>query len=224
MNIFIVIPVYNEEKHVKAVLKDVSKHGLPIVIVDDGSTDRTSDILLRFTNHGSQITKLTHKVNLGKGAAMKTGADYAIAHGADAVIFMDSDNQHKANDIPKFVKALNSRKYDVVFGSRVSGHGVPLVRFLGNKIASVLVALLFKILVSDVICGFRAMTKEAYGKIKWESSGYAAETEIVIKTGKYGLKYCEVPVETVYLDHVKGVTILDAIEIFFEVIRWRLVR
>lgn len=224
MNIFIVIPVYNEEKHVKAVLKDVSKHGLPIVIVDDGSTDRTSDILLRFTNHGSQITKLTHKVNLGKGAAMKTGADYAIAHCADAVIFMDSDNQHKANDIPKFVKALNSRKYDVVFGSRVSGHGVPLVRFLGNKIASVLVALLFKILVSDVICGFRAMTKEAYGKIKWESSGYAAETEIVIKTGKYGLKYCEVPVETVYLDHVKGVTILDAIEIFFEVIRWRLVR
>ena len=176
---------------------------------------------LKFCHH-SPFTILTHRVNLGKGAAMKTGAEAAFAFGADGVIFMDSDGQHKVSDLPKFVEAL--KKYDVVLGSRTLSHGVPLVRFLGNKFASMLIASLFGIYVSDLVCGYRAITKDAYEKVAWESSGYAVETEMVIKTAKYGLKYCEVPVETVYLDNVKGVTILDAFNILLDVFRWRLTK
>jgi len=231
--VVVFIPAFDEEETIGAVVKQVREElekdvyedfYSEVIVVDDGSTDGTADILSRINNQKLIITKLTHRVNLGKGAALKTGAEAAFSQGADAIIFMDSDGQHQAVDLPKFIKALESEKYDIVFGSRVSSHGIPLVRFLGNKFASVLVALLFKILVSDVICGFRAMTREAYDKIKWETSGYAAETEMVIKTGKRGLKYCEVPVETIYLDHVKGVTVLDAFEILFEVLRWKLTR
>jgi len=220
MKIYIVIPFYNEERQIGKVVKSLAKYNLPVVLVDDGSSDRSRFKIqeLRFKNE----TLLTHKVNLGKGAAMKTGADYAFAKGADAVVFMDGDNQHKANDLPKFINALKSGKYDMVFGSRNLGLGVPLVRFLGNKFASVVASALFGIYVSDSICGFRALTKKAYNKIKWDSNGYGVEIEMVARTGKTGLSHVEVPVESVYYDKVKGVTALDAFGILLEVVKLRL--
>jgi glycosyltransferase involved in cell wall biosynthesis len=191
-----------------------------MVVVDDGSTDG-SDIGLKELRL-KDVTVLTHRINLGKGAAMKTGADFAFEKGADAVIFMDSDGQHEALDLPNFFEALESGKYDVVLGSRNLNYGVPLVRFLGNKFASVLMGLLFRIYVSDVICGFRAVAKTGYNKVKWDSDGYGVETEMVARIGKNKLKYCEVPVQTIYHNSVKGVTLLDAFEVLGNVIKWKL--
>jgi glycosyltransferase involved in cell wall biosynthesis len=221
MNIFIVIPAFNEEKRIGDVIRELKKHKLSIIVVDDGSSDNTLSEC-QMLNVKCQI--LRHKVNLGKGAAMKTGAEAAFELGADAVVFMDSDGQHKAADLPKFIKALEKDRFEVVFGSRNLSLGVPFVRLLGNKFAARLISLLFGIYVSDLICGYRALTKKAYKRINWESAGYAVETEMVIKTGKYGLKYCEVPIETVYLDSVKGVTVIDALNILFDVFRWRVTR
>jgi glycosyltransferase involved in cell wall biosynthesis len=220
MKIFVVIPLFNEKKHISSVLKNISTYNLPMVVVDDGSTDGSEVGLneLRLKN----VTILTHKINLGKGAAMKTGADFAFGKKADAVIFMDSDGQHEASDLPKFVKALESGKYDVVLGSRNFNYGVPLVRFLGNKFASVLMGLLFRIYVSDVICGFRAVTKSGYGKVGWESDGYGVETEMVARLGKTRPGFCEVPVQTIYINNVKGVTLLDAFEVLGNVVKWKL--
>jgi len=222
MNISVVIPAFNEEERVGPVLKELGSTGLPVIVVDDGSTDRTNEVLSKLKVESEKLIVLRHRVNLGKGAAMKTGAEAAFGLGADAVIFMDSDGQHKPQDLPKFIEALNSQKYDVVFGSRNLSFGVPLVRYLGNKFASVLVALLFGKYVSDLLCGYRAVTKRAYKKIDWESTGYAVETEMAIKTAKYRLKHCEVQVQTVYLDNVKGVTVIDAFNILIDVVRWRI--
>jgi polyprenyl-phospho-N-acetylgalactosaminyl synthase len=222
MKIFIVISLFNEKKHIVNVLSEVVKNKLPIIVVDDGSTDNSQFSILNFTRKHKDITVLTHKINLGKGAAMKTGTDFAFGKGADAVIYMDSDGQHKASDISKFIEALESNKYDVVLGSRNYSYGVPLVRYLGNKFASVIMALLFNTYVSDVICGFRAVTKSGYIKCKWNSDGYGVETEMVARIGKNKLRFCEVPVETIYHDKVKGVTILDAFGIFGQVVKWRL--
>lgn len=222
MKIAIVIPVYNEEVHIAKVLEEISKRKLPIIVVDDGSEDKTTDILTRLRKQDKKITILNHRVNIGKGAAMKTGARAAFDTGAEAVIFMDADGQHLASDLSKFIKRLEKSKCEVIFGSRNLGFSVPLVRFLGNKLASVFVALFFGIYISDLICGYRAITKRAFRKLNWESTGYGVETEMVIKVGKYGLKHCEVPVETVYLDGVKGVTMLDAANILIDVFRWRL--
>ena len=115
-----------------------------------------------------------------------------------------------------------SKKYDVIFGSRNLNLGVPLVRYLGNKFASLLVAMFFRIYVSDTLCGYRAITRKAYGRIKWESSGYGVEMEMVIRAGKTGLDFCEVPVETIYHSGIKGVTPLDAFGILAQVVKWRL--
>ena len=220
MNIFVVVPLFNEEKYIVKVLKDLSRYNLPSIVIDDGSTDRS--IMKIKDSRIKNITVLQHKINLGKGAAMKTGADFAFSHEADAVIFVDSDGQHDMADLPKFIESLSSGDFEVVFGSRNYGYGVPLVRYLGNKFASVVMSWFFKIYISDVVCGFRGMTKDAYNKLRWDSSGYGVESEIVARLGKKRLKYCEVPVKTIYLNKVKGVTILDAIGIFGDILKWKL--
>lgn len=214
--IFIVISSFNEEKHIERVLKSAVSSNLDVVLVDDGSTDDTFEIASKTKG----VIVIRHKVNLGKGSAMKTGCEYAFSKGARSVIFMDADGQHSVSDISKFVKALDNG-YDVVFGSRDYGFSTPLVRYMGNKIASVLVSLLYGIYVNDLLCGFRAISKKAYEKIKWESQGYGVETEMAIKTAVAGLKYCQVSVAAIYLDKVKGVTILDALGIFMDVLRWK---
>lgn len=220
MKITIVIPVYNEENKVVGILKEISKTKYPIVIIDDGSTDNSFNRIKNLKL--KKLILLQHKINLGKGAALKTGSEYAFKKGADAIIFMDSDGQHKASDINKFVEKLDSRKFDIVFGSRNLNLGAPIDRYIGNKLASVLVGFMFGIYVSDLICGFRALTKKAYKKIKWDSTGYGVETEMVIRTRKAGLSHCEVPVETVYYDNYKGVSITDALGVLGNLFYWKL--
>lgn len=219
MKISIIIPFYNEEKHIVEVTQSISKYKYPIVLVDDGSSDK-SQLLIRNLK-SKNITLLRHKINLGKGAAMKTGVEFAFKNGSDAIIFMDGDNQHEADDLPKFIEVINSKKYDAVFGSRNYGYNVPIVRYLGNKVVSVVLALLFHIFVSDVLCGFKGLTKEAYEKIRWDSAGYGVETEMVARAGKVRLKIAEVPVRSIYHDKTKGVTMLDAFGIMGEIVKWR---
>ncbi len=219
MKISVVVPFYNENKHISQVIKGVSKYHLPMIVVDDGSTDdsgfKIKDLRIR------NLTLLTHKINLGKGAAMKTGAEYAFKNGADAVIFMDGDNQHNAKDLPKFVDALKTGKYEIVLGTRNFSYGVPLVRFLGNKFAALVLVIFFRIYVSDVLCGYKALTKKAYKNICWESTGYGVETEMIARMGKTKLPYREVSVESIYHDKTKGVTLLDAFGIMGEIVKWK---
>ncbi|MDI6785159.1 MAG: glycosyltransferase family 2 protein [bacterium] len=220
MKIFIVMPVFNEEKKVIDVLKELSKTKYPIIIIDDGSTDNSFNKIKNLKLKKTIL--LQHKINLGKGAALKTGCEYAFSHSADAVIMMDSDGQHKVSDLNNFVKKLETNKCDVIFGSRNLNLGAPIDRFLGNKIASVIVNIMFGIYVSDLICGFRAFTQKAYKKIKWKSLGYGVETEMVVRTKKARLIHCEVPVETVYYDNYKGVSILDAFQVLGSLFYWKL--
>jgi len=214
MKISIVIPAYNEEKRIGPVLSEIEKMGLEVFVVDDGSSDNTSKISEKYTKN-----VLRHKINLGKGAALKTGCEAAFDLGADAVVVMDSDGQHKASDLPKFIKAL--KECEVVFGERDLA-GTPTVRLLGNKLITFLVEVLFGIKVGDILCGFKAFTKQAYKKINWTSLGYSVETEIVAMTGKYGLKHCEVPATTVYYDKFKGLTVTAGLEILFDILQFKL--
>lgn len=220
MKIVLVIPLYNEKKHIISLLNKLARQKVSVVVVDDGSGDSSLNLVREFCKKHEGTTVLSHRINLGKGAAMKTGADFAFEKGADAVIFMDSDEQHNPDDLDKFAKMLVSGKFGVVFGSRDYGLGVPLVRFLGNKFASILINLIFGIYVSDSICGYRAMTKDAYKKIRWDSSGYGVETEILARVGKNKIPFCEVKVDTIYHDSVKGVTLLDAFSILPQVVKW----
>ena len=215
--IWIVIPAYNEGERVGKLLDKLANEKYRVVVVDDGSTDNTSHLVRKYN-----VEILRHKVNLGKGAAMKTGADYVFKYGAKALIFMDADGQHSVDDLVKFDKKLN-QGFSAVYGVRRFSKESPVIRDMGNKIVKYLIKILYGVEISDILCGYRALTERAYTKIKWKSSKYSVETEIIIRSAKANLRYCEVPVASLYYDNYKGMTYTNYFDLIFDILRWRLV-
>lgn len=218
MNVFVIIPGYNEEKHIASVIEKTKAYSRNIVVVDDGSKDRTHDEAEK-----AGVVVLRHAINLGKGAALKTGTRYAIMNGADAVIYLDSDGQHSPADIPRLVSELKG--VDVVFTKRNLRSGsMPLTKKFGNYVLNTLMKILFRIELADTQCGYKILTRQAYEKLHLISSDYNIESEIAAKTGKYRLKFKQVPIETVYNDKYKGTTVLDGIGIATRMLWWKISR
>ncbi len=215
--IWAVIPAYNEEKHISKVISKTRKYVDNLVVVDDGSKDRTYDLAI-----SSNSVVLRHIINLGKGAAIKTGCDYVIKHGAQKIVLIDSDAQHEPEEIPKFIKGLDEA--EIVFGYRRRSKTMPLVLKFGNWFINKATKLLYGIALKDTQCGYRAFTKGAYSKIKWASSGYSMESEMIANAGKNKLKYSEVPIKTIYCDKYKGTTVIDGMKIVFNMLWWRFTR
>jgi len=214
MRPFVIIPAYNEAKHLGDVITRTNKFCKDIIVVDDGSRDKT-----RAVAKAGNAVVLTHLVNLGKGAALKTGCDFAISHGADILIALDADGQHDPEEIPRFLAGLQEGS-SIVFGIRQFNQAMPLVLRFGNWAISLCANLLYHVRLSDTQCGYRAFTREAYGKIRWNSSDYSMESEIVAKTGRERLKYSQIPITTVYSDKYKGTTVLDGIRIMINMVFW----
>ncbi len=211
--IIVVIPAYNEEENITQVIGDVSKYVNDIVIVDDGSQDSTYQ-KAKFANE--QIIVARHKVNLGKGAALKTGCQAALKLGAQTIITMDADGQHSPRDLEKFIAKIRQKEFDIIFGSRRLDRRVPLVRSWGNSLLTKIVGYLSNIYLHDVLSGFRAFSAEAYKKIAWQSSDYSIEVEMIINAGKNKLKYAEIPIATIYKDNYKGLDVLTGIKILLK--------
>lgn len=216
-SLWVVMPCYNEEKHIEKSIDDVLKYSNNIVVVDDGSKDRTVELASKKTEH-----VLKHIVNLGKGAALKTGADYAISKGAKQLVFIDSDGQHEAKEIPNFENALSD--CDIVFGARKLNKNMPGIFRFGNFVLSSMIYLFFNVNLSDTQSGYRAMTAEAYKKIKWKSTDYSVESEMIANAGKNKLKYKEVCINTIYHDRYKGTTIVDGMKIMLKMIFYKISR
>lgn len=219
MHIWVVIAAFNEQARLPAVVIEVLKHLFvkSVVVVDDGSSKRVEEWKSR------RVKVLRHEINLGKGAAMKTGADFAFTQKADAVIFMDADGQHDPQELPNFEKHLKKGN-DVVLGSRRPALQTPLLRLLGNKLASIYINIFFGVYVSDIVSGYRAISRKAYTWLRWDSRRYGVETEMVARLGrcKDKLKFVELPIEAVYIDKYKGVTIIDALELLPQTLWWKL--
>jgi glycosyltransferase involved in cell wall biosynthesis len=213
----VIIPAHNEQRHISSVIKKIKKYASNIIVVDDGSTDNTPRIAEK-----ENVTVLRHVVNLGKGAALKTGAEYAIRKGAKRLIFIDSDGQHKPEDIPRFLDAL--KQADVVFGSRTFNKKMPAILKFGNRFINQVNNVLYGVNLRDTQSGYRAMTASAYRKIRWRSTSYSVESEMVANTGRQRLKYKEITIKTIYSDKYKGTTIIDGIKIVLNMLWWRISR
>lgn len=218
MSAWIVIPGYNEAKHIPKVIESLKKLGYKnILFVDDGSTDES---LHKAEQAGAIV--LSHVVNIGKGAAAKTGCDYAVEQGAKIIVLMDADGQHKSKDVPRFIEALKKSKSDIVFGYRIMNSGMPPVMKFGNKLIGIVTVLLDGINLHDTQSGFRCFTARTYKKIRWKSNDYSMESEMISNVAKKKLKFSEIPIQTIYTDKFKGTTIFDGIKIFINIIKFRI--
>jgi len=213
--IWIIIPARNEEKNISKVIKNIKKSYKNVVVVDDGSEDKTAKIAEK-----QKAIVLKHVINLGKGAALKTGCDYAIKNKAKSIVVIDADGQHNPKDIKRFLKKLKNN--DIIFGYRKLNKKMPSILRFGNSQINNITKILYNIKLHDTQCGFRAFTSIAYKKIRWNSRDYSMESEMIANAGKHNLKYNEIPIDTIYKDRYKGTTVLDGIKIVFDMFLWKI--
>src|ERR1700730_16567412 len=178
----IVIPARNEAPRLPDVLDalpvSLTTIGrINIVVVDDGSTDRTADLARQ---HGARVAQTA--VHLGKGPALRTGCEAALGLGADLIVTMDADGQHQAADLPRLLQPLLTDEADVVLTYREAASGsMPAVLKFGNFALSAMVKLFFGIAIRDSQCGLRAFTAAAYPRLRWEAHDYAVESEMLMR-------------------------------------------
>lgn len=186
----ILIPAYNAEKTILAVVRESLEHGLPVVLVDDGSTDTTSATLT-----GLPVTLLRHQQNRGKGAALKTGFAWAVESGFDAVVTIDADGQHDMSAIPRLVTFAQSGNWDILIASRHSQfEQMAGLRKFWNRIGVWCIWKRTGFEITDSQSGFRYYSRDVVKKLSLESNGYALEMEILLKAWKSGFTIGSLPV------------------------------
>ena len=197
--IYIIIPAFNEAGSIAKVIKDLFCFGYEnIVVVDDGSTDKTSEVVKKFN-----VFLIRHPVNMGPGAAIKTGIDFALLNDAEIMVTFDADGQHLAKDIYDLVKPIILNKVDVTLGNRFLNNSskVPIFKKIILKAGAVLMFLMYGILSSDSHNGLKAMSKSAALKIDIKSNGWEYCSEIIEEIMLKKVKYQEVPVTVKYTDY-----------------------
>ena len=195
------LPVFNEVKSVSQVLDEVTQYSDDILVVDDGSTDGTLDVLRK----RKDILLVEHEANKGYGGALITAFQYAIDNGYDVLVTIDCDGQHEPQRIRQFVAESSQSGVDIVSGSRYlksfNDDAIPpadrrqinvdITKMLNDKLG-------FKL--TDAFCGFKAYRVEALKKIQLNENGYAMPLELWVQAWCQGLTVVELPVPLIYLD------------------------
>jgi len=195
--IAVLIPAFNAEFSLAELVHRL-RHmigNIQIVVVDDGSTDRTSEVA---ASVGAVV--LRHQTNCGKGAALQTGFDFLNTQiEIEFILTMDADLQHQPEDVPKFLLAQQKTNADIVIGWRKRiGTRMPMHRILSNTITSAMVGMRSGVKIKDSQCGFRFIRRSVIERVRLGSTGYEAETEFLIKAARRGFKIEFVPVQTIY--------------------------
>ncbi|MFA6307574.1 MAG: glycosyltransferase family 2 protein [Patescibacteria group bacterium] len=203
MNIFVIIPAYNEEQRIGQVLADLSILPYKVVVVDDASNDKTVAIVSSYP----KVILLQHKINRDQGAALQTGNQYALSRGADIIVHFDADGQFLSQEIEDVIKPIIEDDCDIVFGSRFLNKKSDIPALKKNIIfplARLVNRLFLGIKTSDPQSGFRAMTRSTAQRIVIEQDGKAHCSEIMAKAYEYKLKIKEVPITVIYHEFGQG--------------------
>ena len=191
-----VIPAYNEETTIGAVIEATRKHVDVVLVVNDGSSDRTEEIA-----RGRGAVVVSHVINRGLGAAIGTGFAAALKLGADVAITLDADGQHDASELPKFLEAIEGGA-DVVIGSRMLTRvGMPWYRQVANVLGNIVTFVLFGAWVTDSQSGFRAFTSYAMEKIQIKTNRMEVSAELIAESKRRNLTLVEVPIKAIYTDY-----------------------
>lgn len=222
-DIWVVIPAFNEESVIGSVVEGLVEHYANVVVVDDCSSDETASRVLE-----SGAWCVSHIINLGQGAALQTGFDFAKSKGAKAVVTFDADGQHRVKDIQRLLDRQKETDCDVVLGSRFLGEteGMSLLRKYTLKLAVLYMTITTGAKLSDAHNGLRLLTETALDKIKITQNRMAHASEIIAQIIQYDLKVEEAPVKITYTDYsvAKGQRASASIRILAELLAARLMR
>ena len=220
-DVYIVVPAYNEEEVILDVVRKLFRYFDHLIVVNDGSQDGTGDVL-----KNSDVTLLTHLVNLGQGAALQTGITYALSRGAEFIVTFDSDGQHEVSDAMEMVKVIKEGSFDVVLGSRFLGSAVniPATRKVMLKFAIWFGNLGRTTKLTDAHNGLRVLNRKAAQALDITQDGMAHASEMIGQLMNASLRICEYPVTIAYTDHSleKGQSSLNSINIVLDLIIGRL--
>ncbi len=199
------LPVFNEVTSVDEVLNEVVKHSPYVLVVDDGSTDGTSELLKK----RDDILLVTHQENRGYGAALITAFDYAIEHEFEVLVTIDCDGQHEPQRINQFVTTCHQTGADIVSGSRylksfAADTPPPEQRKRINQKVTRVINDRLKLGITDAFCGFKAYRTSALAKLSLTETGYAMPLELWVQAYCRDLSVVEVGVPLIYLDESRS--------------------
>lgn len=218
--IFVVVPAYNEEKTVSQVIEGIAKEGYNVVLVNDGSSDNTLNLAIESkVKYPNQIFIVSHVINRGLGAALKTGMETAIRKDAKYILTFDADGQHAIEDIAKVVKPLQEGKADACIGARPL-KDMPISKSFANFVMNFLTLIFYGRNVRDSQSGLRAFTADAANKVNIVSSGYAVSSEFIKEISDKNFRLEEVTITTIYTPETqhKGTDAIVGIKILFKMI------
>ena len=198
MKVTIGIPAYNEEKNIASIITKLKNITDSIIVCDDGSSDMTSEIS---KNLGAIV--ISHKKNMGYGAAIRTIFQKSVELDSDILVTFDADGQHRIDDVNKILQPLENNEADIVIGSRFLDNEtkVPNYRKIGIKVITQVTNASLKKKLTDSQSGFRAYNKQALTQISPSEMGMGISTEILIKASNKGLRIAEIPITILYHDN-----------------------
>lgn len=214
-NIAAVIPAYQEEKHVGEVAKRARSLLEHVLVVDDGSSDKTAQ---RAQSAGVDV--VVHPHNRGKGESIKTGLRYWLDRGAEYVVVLDADGQHLPEEISRFVDAAAVADAKIFIGSRMNDTStMPLLRRMVNRYMSSRISGVCGQQIPDTQCGFRMLHRDIIPAVLTGTSRFEYETEMLIIASRKGHRIASVPITTIYSDEVSSINPVQDTLRFFKLMR-----
>lgn len=196
MSITAILPAYNEEVSIGSMVLHARQHADHVVVIDDGSKDRTYEMAKLA---GAEVIR--HPKNLGKGMALRTGFEHAGKNGCSVVITMDSDGQHDPDDIQKLISPILNGEADIVNGSRyMNGNedNTPFYRRIGQNILDKATNLNSGLQITDTQSGFRSFARHTLPAFRFKSNGLAIESEMLMDAANAGFRIKEVKIGVRY--------------------------
>lgn len=214
---FIIIPVYNESKTLIRVIKNLKKKFKNIVCVDDGSNDNIYRKIEK-----EKIFYLRHEINLGQGAAIQTGIDFAKKMGGSYFVTFDGDGQHKVKDAYNMTRLIIKNNFDIILGSRMEkkNNSIPLSRKIILKIGIIITRFFSKLKITDVHNGLRVFNLKFANKLKIVENRMSHPSDFLENITKNNFEYSEYPTDVIYSKYsiAKGQKNINSINIFFDMI------
>lgn len=226
MKVSVVIPVYNERQTIREIVQRVLDTGLiyEVIIVDDGSTDGTREILKELENL-PPIRVILHQANAGKGAAVRTGIQNARG---DVIIIQDADLEYDPREYPKLLRPIEEGIAEVVYGSRFLGGARRPILFwnmVANRLLTLITNVLYNNILSDMETGYKVFKREVIQNIPLRAQRFDFEPEFTAKILKRRIRIYEVPIDFNPRDYSEGKKIKawDAFEALWALIKYRFV-